>query len=136
MVALTGAGPLEFSASTLPVLFIDTKANKSPPGPLVSGLTTAETNAAASTASTALPPSWRILTPANDANAWPEETMPCWLMTDRPSCFGEFHAAPIPRMRAALPPRIFSLSAAFSSRPSMAFKLFLTSTQPSSGPYG
>src|SRR5215475_14125868 len=48
--------------------------------------------------------------------------------------FAEIHSPPKPSTLWAFPPRIFSLSDLLSSKPSMAFRLFLTSTHPSSGP--
>src|SRR6266480_7594659 len=66
MLAFAGAGPLEFRAATLPLFFMQTSAKTSPPGPHVSGRTTVMTNAAASAASTALPPSCKTFTPRSE----------------------------------------------------------------------
>src|SRR4029453_1340459 len=76
MLASAGAGPLELTASTLPFFFINTSAKRSPPGPQASGFTTAITHAAASAASTPLPPSCTTLTPANAPRLCPAETIP------------------------------------------------------------
>src|SRR5262245_55259734 len=55
---------------------------------------------------------------------------------DRARRFGEIHSPPKPSTLRAFPPRIFSLSDLWSSKSSMAFRLFLTNTHPCSGPYG
>ena len=51
-----------------------------PPGPDMNGSTTPRVEATATVASNALPPAWRIASPAWDASGWAEATIPLGLM--------------------------------------------------------
>ena len=76
-VSSAGEKPLELSPASFSP-FIETMAKQSPPTPLLAGSTTVSAAAVASAASTALPPSCRIFSPACVASGWDEATMPRW----------------------------------------------------------
>src|SRR5215470_8162409 len=61
-------------------------AKRSPPTPTIIGSTTLSTAAEATAASTALPPCWRIRSPACDASGWLVTTMPRRAMTSDRLC--------------------------------------------------
>ena len=74
-VARTGAAPAPSMVVTVPSGWRITH-QATPPRPLVVGSTTPIANAAATAASTALPPSRRILAPASAASGCSAVTMP------------------------------------------------------------
>src|SRR4030042_1431722 len=76
-----GERPLALSPSSLRCLASQTMANKSPPGPQLIGSIRLSMALAQIAASIALPPVFRISTPAILARGWLEQTTPFWQTT-------------------------------------------------------